>query len=173
MLVIVGPSVTSTVCPRSRGATGSFGDGILDAISIPSLLIPRPLVVEVHVNSVSYSHLVCLRVLNLLPLPLLVAALEIHGLATRPLNVILQSISPLVRFSGDPVGKKNYLDALTPAIRILAGRGNLDDVVEPIIAALMLEVAIDIAGEVLRPLAVFRKDVGAFVDFGDIVTRRA
>lgn len=96
--MIVGPPVASTVCPNGRSTTGGLGDGFFDAPSVAGLLVPRPRIVEVHVDAVGHGDLARLGVLNLLPLPLLVAALERHGLAAASLDVVLRLVSPSLPF---------------------------------------------------------------------------
>lgn len=49
----------------------------------------------------------------------------------------------------------------------------MDDPVEPVSTAVVLVVAVDGAGEVLRPLTVFGKDVGACLNVGAVVVRQA
>lgn len=94
-LVVVGPSVAPAVSPSgSRTACGLF-NSLLNTSSVAGLLVPRPLVMEVQVDAVSNGCLVSCRVLNLLPLPLLVAAFNVYRLPAGSLNVVLRSVSPL------------------------------------------------------------------------------
>lgn len=49
----------------------------------------------------------------------------------------------------------------------------MDNVVEPVGAVVVLKVAVDVAGEVLRQLAVFGKNIGTFLDGRAVVIGRA
>lgn len=93
--MVVGPSVAPAVSPSGSSTAGGLFNSLLNTSSVAGLLVPRPLVMEVQIDAIGNGCLVRCRVLNLLPLPLLVTALEGHLLPASSLDVVLRSVSLL------------------------------------------------------------------------------